>query len=191
MARKLENAIATTQGLKHIYTKVQDGIVTITAEFRLEKPVQEAVDDVRSAVAQVCAATCRATCANPSSPRWTWRGSRCWPLPSARSNAAMRPAWTTKPCPGSSTTTSRRKLLAVRGVGAVNRVGGVNARSARGTGPVPSLQALGATAADISQPVAPGAGGKRRCGRTDLGGSEQPVRTIATVKTVRRRRSAA
>ena len=53
VARKIEDALATLQGLKHIYTKVQDGAVTITAEFRLEKPVQEAVDDVRSAVARV------------------------------------------------------------------------------------------------------------------------------------------
>jgi hypothetical protein len=35
------------------HTKVQDGGATITAEFRLEKPVQEAVDDVRSAVSRV------------------------------------------------------------------------------------------------------------------------------------------
>ena len=53
VARKIENSIASLQGLKHIYTKVQDGVVTITAEFRLEKPVQEAVDDVRSAISQV------------------------------------------------------------------------------------------------------------------------------------------
>ena len=49
VARKLENAIAPLQGLKNIYTKVQDGGVPVTAEFRLEKPTQEAVDDVRSA----------------------------------------------------------------------------------------------------------------------------------------------
>ena len=49
VARKLENAIAPLQGLKNIYTKVQDGSVSVTAEFRLEKPTQEAVDDVRSA----------------------------------------------------------------------------------------------------------------------------------------------
>ena len=53
VARKIENSIATLQGLKHIYTKVQDGGATITAEFRLEKPVQEAVDDVRAAVSRV------------------------------------------------------------------------------------------------------------------------------------------
>ena len=30
VARKIENSIATLQGLKHIYTKVQDGGATIT-----------------------------------------------------------------------------------------------------------------------------------------------------------------
>lgn len=50
VARKIENAIASLQGLKHITTKVQDGVVSITAEFRMEKPSQEAVDDVRSAI---------------------------------------------------------------------------------------------------------------------------------------------
>ncbi len=53
VARKLENSIATIQGLKHITTKVQDGAATLIVEFRLEKPVQEAVDDVRSAVQKV------------------------------------------------------------------------------------------------------------------------------------------
>eukprot|EP01041_Mallomonas_annulata_P031558 gene31558-53876_t len=53
VARKLENAIAPLQGLKNIYTRVSDGNVSVTAEFRLEKATQEAVDDVRSAVQQV------------------------------------------------------------------------------------------------------------------------------------------
>ena len=53
VARKIENSLATVQGLKHIYTKVQDGTATITAEFRLEKPTQEALDDVRDAVSRV------------------------------------------------------------------------------------------------------------------------------------------
>ena len=53
VARKIENAIAALQGLKHITTKVQDGSATISAEFRLEKPIQEALDDVRSAVNRI------------------------------------------------------------------------------------------------------------------------------------------
>ena len=53
VARKIENAIASLQGLKHITTKVQDGSAIISAEFRLEKPIQEALDDVRSAVNRI------------------------------------------------------------------------------------------------------------------------------------------
>src|SRR4029453_5517022 len=53
VARKIENQIATLQLVKHVYTKTQDGTVTLTAEFRLEKPLQEAVDDVRDAVSQI------------------------------------------------------------------------------------------------------------------------------------------
>jgi multidrug efflux pump subunit AcrB len=74
-----------------------------------------------------------------------------------------------------------RRLLAVRGVGAVNRVGGVN-REIRVALDPSRLQALGATAADISRQLrqvqTESAGG-----RTDVGGSEQPVRTLATVQT--------
>ena len=53
VARKIENAMAGLRGIKHIYTKAQDGSATVTAEFRLEKPTQEALDDVRSAVGRI------------------------------------------------------------------------------------------------------------------------------------------
>src|SRR5215216_2841556 len=53
VARKIENSVSTVQGVKHIYTAVQDGVATITVEFRLEKPTQQAVDDVRDAVSRV------------------------------------------------------------------------------------------------------------------------------------------
>ena len=35
VARKLENSLASLQGLKHLYTKVQDGAVTVSASYRL------------------------------------------------------------------------------------------------------------------------------------------------------------
>ena len=35
VARKIENSVATLQGIKHIYTKVQDGSAIVTVEFRL------------------------------------------------------------------------------------------------------------------------------------------------------------
>ncbi len=53
VARKIENSMATLQGVKHIYAKVQDGSAVVTVEFRLEKPTAEAVDDVRDAVSRI------------------------------------------------------------------------------------------------------------------------------------------
>src|SRR5690606_12933244 len=74
-----------------------------------------------------------------------------------------------------------KKLLALPGVGAVNRVGGVTREVHVDLDPL-RLQALGASAADISRQLrqmqTESAGG-----RTDLGGSEQPVRTLATVQS--------
>src|SRR5205085_754772 len=76
-----------------------------------------------------------------------------------------------------------RKLLAVPGVGAVNRVGGVTREIRVAVDPL-KLQSLGITAADISRQLrqvqTESAGG-----RTDVGGGEQPVRTLATVQTAR------
>ena len=53
VARKIENSVATVQGVKHIYTRVQDGVATVTVEYRLEKATQEAVDDTRDAVSRI------------------------------------------------------------------------------------------------------------------------------------------
>ena len=38
VARRLENAVAALQGVKNIYTKVQDGVAIVTVEFRLAAP---------------------------------------------------------------------------------------------------------------------------------------------------------
>ncbi|MES2243813.1 MAG: efflux RND transporter permease subunit [Pseudomonadota bacterium] len=174
VARKLENSIATVQGLKHIYTKVQDGGVTITAEFRLEKPVQEAVDDVRSAVARV-RSDLPGDVRDPIVSKVDLAGQPvlAFTISSPRMDGEAL-SWFVD-------NTVSRKLLAVRGVGAVNRVGGVT-REVRVALDPSKLQALGASAADISRQLkqvqTESAGG-----RTDLGGSEQPVRTLATVKS--------
>ena len=180
VARKLENSIATVQGLKHIYTKVQDGSVTVTAEFRLEKPAQEAVDDVRSAVARV---------------RSDLPGDVRDPIVNKMDMAAQPVlAFTIRSVPRGDASGMddealswfvdneiTRRLLAVRGVGAVTRVGGVTREVRVALDPL-RLQALGATAADISRQLRQvqldSAGG-----RTDVGGGEQPVRTLATVRS--------
>ena len=52
VARKIEDSIATLQGVKHIHTHgARRRGRTITVEFMLEKNASEAVTDVRDAVA--------------------------------------------------------------------------------------------------------------------------------------------
>ena len=53
VARKIEDSVATLQGVKNLYTKVLDGEVVVTVEFILEKNISDAVNDVRDAVARV------------------------------------------------------------------------------------------------------------------------------------------
>jgi len=176
VARKLENSIATVQGIKHIMTKVQDGSVSVTAEFRLEKPVQEAVDDVRSAVSRV-RADLPADLRDPIVAKIDLAGQPvlAYTIASSRLDDEAL-SWFVD-------NEVSRKLLAVKGVGAVNRVGGVT-REIRVAIDAQKLQALGATAADVSRQLrqvqTESAGGQ-----LDLGNGEQPVRTLATVKTAR------
>jgi multidrug efflux pump subunit AcrB len=175
VARKLENAIAPLQGLKNIYTKVQDGGVSVTAEFRLEKPTQEAVDEVRSAV-QGVRSELPSDVRDPVVSKVNLSGAPILAL-TIRSSRLDDEAlsWFVD-------NTVARRLLGVKGVGSVVRVGGVSRQVEVALDPL-KLQSLGASAADISRQLrqvqTESAGG-----RADLGGSEQPMRTIATVKTV-------
>ena len=174
VARKLENSLATVQGLKHIYTKVQDGTAIITAEFRLEKPTQEALDDVRDAVSRV-RSDLPADVRDPVIAKMDLAGAPIltYTVSSSRMDGVAL-SWFVD-------NEVTKRMLAVRGVGAVSRVGGVTREVHVELDPS-RLQALGATAAEISRrlrDVQQEASG----GRADLGGVEQSVRTIATVQT--------
>jgi multidrug efflux pump subunit AcrB len=174
VARKMEAAIAALQGLKNIYTKVQDGEVTITAEFRLEKPSQEALDETRSAVQQV-RADMPADLRDPVVSKINISGAPVLAYTiksSLLDDEAL--SWFVDD-------TLTRSLLAVRGVGAITRVGGVS-REVRVALNSSKMQALGVSATTVSHQlrlVQMDTSG----GRADLGSSEQPLRTLATVKS--------
>ena len=174
VARKLENSIATLQGIKHIYTRVQDGNVLVTVEFRLEKPTQEALDEVRDAVARV-RADLPGDLRDPVIAKMNLSGSPILTYTVAsdrRDTEAL--SWFVDH-------TVTKRLLAVKGVGAVARVGGVTREVHVDLDPA-RLLALNATAADVSRQlraVQQEASG----GRVDFGGLEQTVRAIATVRS--------
>jgi multidrug efflux pump subunit AcrB len=172
VARKLENAMATMKGLRHLYTTVQDGAVSIGAEFRLEKPPQEALDDTRAAVARV-RADLPAALRDPVIRKIEFKNESILTYTLAsphRDEEAL--SWFVDD-------QVTRRLLAVPGVGAVIRVGGVD-RQVRVELDPERLLALRLNAADVSrrlvqiQQEAPG-------GRARLGSGEQAVRTVANV----------
>jgi multidrug efflux pump subunit AcrB len=174
VARKLENSIATLQGVKNIYTKVQDGAATITVEFRLERTPQEALDDVRDAVQRV-RSDLPGDLRDPQISKVNLSGLPIltYTVSSDRMDAEALSWYVDNDV--------TRRMLAVAGVGAVGRVGGVTREVHVELDPA-KLLALNATAADISRALR-SMQQEASGGRADLGGAEQSVRTIATVKS--------
>jgi multidrug efflux pump subunit AcrB len=174
VARKIENSLATVQGVKHIYTTLQDGTATIMVEFRLEKPTQEAVDDVRDALSRV-RSDLPADLRDPIIQKVDLAGTPIltYTVSSERMDDEAL-SWFVD-------NQVTKTMLTVNGVGAVTRVGGVS-REVRVEVDPARLLALNATAADISRQlrqIQQEASG----GRADLGGAEQSVRTLATVQS--------
>ena len=174
VARKLENSIATLQGIKNLYTKILEGVVVITVEFILEKDPMEAVNDVRDAVARV-RAELPADVRDPTVVRATTAGKPLLTY-SVTSKQIDEEAlsWFVD-------NTVAKQLLTANGVGRVKRMGGLT-REVRVELDPARMAALNVTAAEVSrrlrqiQQEAPG-------GRGDVGGAEQAVRTIATASS--------
>jgi hypothetical protein len=51
------------QGIKHIYTKVQDGTALVTVEFRIEKPTRRRRSTTCATPSRASVPICPATCA--------------------------------------------------------------------------------------------------------------------------------
>jgi multidrug efflux pump subunit AcrB len=174
VARKIEDALANIQGIKHVKTSLTDGLATVTAEFDIGKPVSEAMNDVRDAVSST-RANLPADLRDPVITKMELAHTPVvtYAVSSSRLDDEAL-SWFVDSRVG-------KRLLAVPGIGAVARVGGVD-REVRVELDPDRLLALNTTAADISkqlrelQQEASG-------GRVNLGGAEQSVRTIATVES--------
>lgn len=179
VTRKIEDSVATLQGVKNIYSTVLDGVSTTTVEFILEKPISDAVNDVRDAVARV-KADMPAELRDPSVTKAATAGRVVQTFTAAAANVPgekmdqQELSWFVD-------NVVAKRLLAVPGLGAVKRVGGVY-REIRVELDDARMAALRVSALDVSRQLrlvqreAPG-------GRGDVSGAEQSVRTIATVKS--------
>lgn len=173
VARKVEDSIARVSGLRHTRTTITDGQVQILAEFVLEKPLsaalietKDAVDRVRSDLPQDLLQPAVSAKTESSSPILTYA------ISSQRMDETAL-SWFVDD-------TLSKALLEVPGVGRVQRLGGVQREIRVNVDPV-QLKAQGVTAADVSRAL-------RRTqqdssgGRGQLGGAEQSLRTVATVR---------
>jgi len=143
VARKIENSVATLQGIKHIYTKTSSGTANVTVEFRLEKPTQEAVDDVRDAVSRI-RADLPGDLRDPVISKMNLAGTPVltYTIASSRMDEEALSWYVDHDV--------NKALLSVRGVGSVSRVGGVT-REVRIEPDPEKLLALNASAGDISR----------------------------------------
>lgn len=177
VARRIEDALANRQGIKHIKTTLADSVATISAEFHVGKPVQEAMDDVRDAVAGV-RADLPAELRDPVIQKAELASQPVVTYALSSTTLDMQAlSWFVD-------NQVSKRLLGKAGVGAVSRVGGVD-REVRVALDPGRLLALNATAADISHQLRQlqlEASG----GRVALGRAEMSVRTIATVDSAER-----
>lgn len=176
VAKKIENSLTNIQGIKHIYTKIQSGSAIITAEFVLEKLSQEALDEVRTAIGRV-RSDLPSDLREPLINKLDFSSSPILAF-AVRSNTMDKESlsWFVD-------NTIGKKLLAVKGVSSVSRVGGVNREISVTINPE-TIQALGATVAEINRSLKQNQI-ESSAGRSTLNGQEQTLRTVGLVYTAK------
>ncbi|MGX7703562.1 efflux RND transporter permease subunit [Methylobacterium sp. Gmos1] len=171
----VEDAVAGVKGVKHITSAITEGTSATTIEFRLEVNTDRAVNDVKDAIAKIRMNLPR-TIDEPIITRVEIAG-----LP-IMVYGASAPAMTPEDLSWFVDDVVARQIQGLRGVGGVERLGGV-AREVRVTLKPDRLLALGITAADVNRQLrltsADMAGG-----RAEVGGQEQSIRTLAASSTL-------
>jgi multidrug efflux pump subunit AcrB len=174
VVRKIENALASLDQVKHLYASITDGVASISVEFELEKEVSEGVNDVRDAVNRI-RSDLPADMRDPVISKVNTSGRPILTYSVASS------LWDEQDVSWFVDNDVTKAMLAVHGVGKVSRIGGVN-REIRVEIDPAKLIALHVSAADISRQIKQ-IQQESSGGRTSLGNEEQALRTLATVAT--------
>ncbi len=173
IARKVEDSLSTLQGLKHLRTTVTSGTVSIVVEFDLSKNLSDAVSETKNAVDQT-RGDLPADMQPPIVNAITVNGQ--WMLTYAVSSTRLDEeglSWFVDDTVG-------RTVVAVPGVGKFERIGGVQREVHVEIDPARAA-GLGITAAQVSRALRQ-VQQESSGGRGQIGGAEQAVRTIATVR---------
>jgi len=171
VTRKIEDAVAGIGNVKHIRSKVNEGVSSTTIEFELETDVDRAVNDVRNEVSKI-RTQLPPGIDEPVVTRLDFVGGPfvTYSVGSDR-RSVEELSWITD-------NDISRALLGIKGVGQVERAGGVDREIRVNLDPA-RLESLGITADMISAQVRavntnlPG-------GRGEIGAQEESVRTLGS-----------
>ncbi|MBX3074661.1 efflux RND transporter permease subunit [Candidatus Obscuribacterales bacterium] len=171
VTRKIEDAVAGIGNVKHIVSKVNEGVSATTIEFELETNVDRAVNDVRNEVSKI-RTQLPPGIDEPIVQRLDFVGGPfvTYSVSSDR-RSVEELSWITD-------NEISRALLGIKGVGQVERAGGVDREIRVNLDPA-RLESLGITADMVSTQVRsvntnlPG-------GRGEVGAQEESVRTLGS-----------
>ena len=175
VTKEVEDAVANITGVKHIVSTVTDGQSMTLIEFRLEVNQDRALNDVKDAIDKIRLQLPR-DINEPIVQRIDVEGQ------SILTFAASSPGMTLEQLSWHVDDVIKRQLQGLKGVGRVERYGGVD-REIRILLDPDRLLALGITAAEVNNQVRAtnvDLGG----GRGEVGGQEQAIRTLAGARRV-------
>ena len=169
VAKKVESRLASLDGVKNIRSALQTGLSTTVIEFRLEKDLQEALDEVRSAMGEI-RSDLPADALDPVISKVNTSGMPLLTFSvAARGMDELSLSWFVDD-------SLSRRLLGIPGVGSVSRVGGLSRTVEVLPDPV-ALKALGLSIGDVAAQVA----ALQRDvsgGEAQVGGGRQSLRTL-------------
>ncbi len=177
VTKRVENAVASINGVKHVTSTITDGASSTSIEFELGIDTDRALNDVKDAISRIRADLPR-TIDEPIAQRIDIAGLPIITFAATSENMDLKElSWFIDD-------TIARELQSVPGVAEVRRIGGVD-REIRISLDPDRLLALGITAGDINRQLQATnvdlAGGK-----AEIGGNQQTIRALASALTVDR-----
>ena len=175
VTKKVEDAVAGIGNIDTILSTVTDGSSTTTINFELEADSEQATNDVRNAIAQIRQDLPQGI-NEPIVKKLEFSGG------SIMTYAVSSPRLSVEELSDVVDRKIGRKLVNVEGVAQIKRIGGLD-REIRVDLAPSRLRAYGITATQVNEQIRdfninlPG-------GRSQVGGSEQNVRTLGSAKTV-------
>jgi multidrug efflux pump subunit AcrB len=175
VTKQVEDVVSGVEGVRHILSTIVDGASNTLIQFRLETDTDRALNDIKDAVTRV-RGNLPSGINEPLIQRIDVVG-----LP-ILTYAAIAPGKTPEQLSYFVDDVVKRALQGVRGVGSVERIGGVDREIRVGLDP-DRLQAVGLTALDVSRRLR-GTNVDLAGGRTEIGGRDQSIRTLAGATTL-------